>query len=238
MKAMIFAAGLGKRLGELTRSIPKALTEINGKSILRISVEKLASQGFNRVIVNVHHFADMVENEIILLRKEGYDITVSDERDLLLETGGGLYKAGWFFDDKPFLLYNTDIITDLDLSVFYKFHMKKEGLASLAVRKRHDNRFLLVNEEGILGGWCNKSTGERIIARQDENELHEIAFSGIHAVSPEIFGYMEEGIYSMTALYLKLASEHKIYTFRHDKDYWFDVGTPSDLHEVRGYLKQ
>jgi NDP-sugar pyrophosphorylase family protein len=236
MKAMIFAAGLGKRLGEITKSTPKALAEINGKSILRIAVAKLASHGFDQIIVNVHHFADMVENEIILLRKEGYDISVSDERDLLLETAGGLYKARWFFDDKPFLLYNTDIITDLDLAALYRFHIEKSGLATLAVRERKDNRLLLVTGEGLLGGWCNKATGEKIIAQTEVHELNEIAFSGIHVVSPGIFKYMEEGVYSMTALYLDLAANHKIYTCRHDKDYWFDVGTPSDLDEVRRFL--
>jgi len=237
MKAMIFAAGLGKRLGELTKSIPKALAEINGKSILRISVEKLAFHGFDQIIVNVHHFADMVEKEINLLRKEGFNITVSDERDLLLETGGGLFKARSFFDEKPFLLYNTDIITDLDLAAFYKFHLQKKGLASLAVRDREDNRYFLVTAEGMLGGWCNNATGERIIAKTDE-KLHEIAFSGIHVVSPEIFNYMEEGIYSMTPLYIKLAAENRIYTFRHDKGYWVDAGTPDDLEEAKRILSQ
>lgn len=237
MKAMIFAAGLGKRLGELTRSSPKALAEINGKSILRIAVEKLASHGFDKIIVNVHHFADMVENEIIMLRKEGYGISVSDERGLLLDTAGGLFKARWFFDDKPFLLYNTDIITDLDLEALYRFHIKKGGIATLAVRDRKDNRLLLVTGEGLLGGWCNKATGEKIIARGAGHDLHEIAFSGIHVVSPGIFDFMKDEIYSMTSLYLDLAADHKIFTCRHDKDYWIDVGTPSDLDEVRRLLQ-
>ena len=109
MKAMIFAAGLGKRLGNITKDTPKALVDINGKSILRRIVEKVTSHGFSDIIVNVHHHAGLVEKEIEKLVSEGFQISVSDERDLLLETGGGLYKAKWFFDDRPFLLYNSDI---------------------------------------------------------------------------------------------------------------------------------
>ena len=110
MKAMIFAAGLGRRLGKITQTIPKALVDINGKTALHIAVERCSSYGFNDIIINVHHFADMVENEVIKLNDMGFRISVSNERDMLLENGGGLYKARSFFDNNPFLLYNVDII--------------------------------------------------------------------------------------------------------------------------------
>jgi NDP-sugar pyrophosphorylase family protein len=233
MKAMIFAAGLGKRLEEITKDIPKALVKINGKSILQIAVEKVVSHGFDDIIVNVHYFAGKVENEIELLRKKGYRITVSDERELLLETGGGLYKARWFFDDKPFLLYNADIITDLDLNALYRFHQKKKEIATLAVRNRIDYRLFLINTGGQIAGWCNKATGEEVVVGSRSEKLSEIAFSGVHVVNPEIFSYMDDGIYSMTSLYLELAADHKILTFRHDEGFWWDAGTPENLENIR-----
>jgi NDP-sugar pyrophosphorylase family protein len=236
MKAMILAAGMGTRLGKITESIPKALVDINGKSVLQIAVEKCSSSGFDDIIINVHHFADLVETEIELLRKKGYKITISDERNLLLDTGGGLYKAKNFFDKNPFLLYNADIITDLDLSVLYEFHRKLKGLATLAVRNRKGNRYFLVNNEGRLSGWCNKATGEKILTDRIPGEMTEIAFSGIHIIDPVIFDYMSEGIFTMTSLYLKLAPEHNIFTYRHDEGYWCDIGTPENLEFVRNML--
>jgi N-acetyl-alpha-D-muramate 1-phosphate uridylyltransferase len=233
MKAMIFAAGIGKRLGEITATRPKALVEINGRSILRIAVELVASQGFEDIIINVHHFADMVEDEIRLLIKEGFRISVSDERDQLLETGGGLFKARWFFDDDPFLLYNADIITDLDLGVFYRFHKLNGALSTLAVADRNDNRVFLIDGDGIVCGWLNRKTGEKIMSRNEKEHLTEIAFSGIHIAEPEIFSFMHDGVYSLTALYLDLARSHKICSYRHDSDFWADIGTPEELSAVR-----
>jgi NDP-sugar pyrophosphorylase family protein len=235
MKAMIFAAGIGKRLGELTSNLPKALIEINRKTVLRMAVEKLTAHGFNDIIVNVHHLADMVEKEIESLRKSGYSITVSDERDLLLETGGGLFKARWFFNNNPFILYNTDIVTDLSLTSLYRFHLEKRGIASLAVRNRPGNRFFLTDSEGIIRGWRNKATGEEVIAGGIPDGLTEIAFSGIHIVNPEIFNYMQDGIYTMTTLYLRLASDQRIYTFRHNEGFWADIGTKENLEIVRKF---
>jgi len=236
MKAMIFAAGLGKRLGKITENIPKALVDINGKSALQMAVEKCSAHGFNDIMINVHHFADMVEDEVRKLNKMGFTISVSDERNKLLENGGGLYKARDFFDKTPFLLYNVDIISDLDLSALYRLHIDKKGLATLAVRHRPGNRFVLIDKEGQMRGWRNISTGEQILAGAGEEGLSEIAFSSMHIVEPEIFKYMNEGVYSMIALYLKLAEEHNIYTLKHDEGYWVDVGTPESLEYVRKLL--
>jgi NDP-sugar pyrophosphorylase family protein len=236
MKAMIFAAGMGKRLGPITRNIPKALVDINGKTALQLAVEKCTTSGFNDIIINVHHFADLVEEEVTRLNNIGFRISVSDERDMLLENGGGLYKARDFFDKSPFLLYNVDIISDLDLSALYRLHTEKQGLAALAVRNRPGNRFLLVDDQGQLRGWRNRSTGEQILVGRTDNELTEIAFSSMHIVEPEIFNYMTEGIYTMIDLYLRLAGEHKIYTHKHDEGYWVDAGTPESLEYVRKLL--
>jgi NDP-sugar pyrophosphorylase family protein len=236
MKAMIFAAGLGKRLGSITQKIPKALVDINGKTALHIAVERCAAHGFNDIIINVHHFADLVEAEVAKLNKMGFRISVSDERDMLLENGGGLYKARRFFDNSPFLLYNVDIISDLDLSALFRMHKDRKGLATLAVRNRPGKRFLLVDRNGQLRGWRNVATGEEILAGNTEEKLIEIAFSSMHIVEPEIFNYMSEGIYTMIDLYLRLAADHKIYTLKHDDGYWVDVGTPESLEHVRRLL--
>ena len=236
MKAMILAAGKGTRLGKITETIPKVLVDINGKSLLQHAVEKCTASGFDDIIINVHHFADMVEEEIRKLNRMGFRITISDERAMLLETGGGLYKARGFFDRNPFLIYNADIITDLNINTLYNYHLKHKGLAALAVRNREGKRYFLVNAKGLLRGWCNKATGERILTGPENEELYEIAFSSVHIIDPEIFQYMNDGVYTMTALYLQLASIHNIYTCRFDDGYWANVGTPEILEDVRKQL--
>jgi N-acetyl-alpha-D-muramate 1-phosphate uridylyltransferase len=238
MKAMIFAAGLGKRLGKITENLPKALVDLNGKTALHIAVEKCSEYGFNDIIINVHHFADQVEKEAERLNGMGFNISVSDERSMLLENGGGLYKARSFFDKSPFLLYNVDIISDLDLSSLYRFHLEKKGLATLAVRNRPGKRFLLTDRFGQLRGWRNIASGEQILAGVAEEGLTEIAFSSIHIAEPEIFRYMNEGIYTMIDLYLKLAAEHNIFTMKQDDGYWVDFGTPEHLEYARKLIGQ
>lgn len=235
MKALIFAAGLGKRLGKISETIPKALVDINGKTALHLAVEKCSAYGFDDIIINVHHFADLVEEEVINLNKKGFRISVSDEREMLLETGGGLFKARGFFDSEPFLIYNVDIVSDLNISALYQYHLEKNGLATLAVRNRQGNRFFLVNSSGLIRGWCNRSTKQEIIAGSEQEELYEIAFSGIHIVDPDIFNYMNDGIYTMTDLYLRLASGHNIFTYRDDSGYWGDIGTPESLEQIRRF---
>lgn len=232
MKAMIFAAGKGTRLGIITESMPKALVDINGKTALRLAIENCVSHGFDRLIVNVHHFPGMVQAEIEKLKKAGYDLSVSDEKEQLLETGGGLYKARHFFDKDPFLVYNVDIVTSFNLTSLYQYHLSKKGLATLAVRSRTGNRFFLVDRNGILCGWRNATTGEEIIITK-KDKLTEAGFTGIHVIDPEIFRYMEEGVYSMTTLYLRLARKHRIYTYQDDSGFWGDIGTPESLENAR-----
>ena len=233
---MIFAAGLGKRLGKISEIMPKALVDINGQTVLQRAVEKCSTAGFDDIIINVHHFADKVEAEVSRLNKMGFRISVSDERAGLLENGGGLYQARGFFGSDPFLLYNVDIVSDCDLSAMYQSHRERKGLATLAVRHRPEKRVLLVDSDGRLRGWRNSSTGEQILTGVTTDGLSEIAFSSMHIVEPEIFDYMKEGVYSMVDLYLALASEHCIYTFKHDEGFWVDMGTPESLEYARALL--
>ncbi len=228
MKAMIFAAGKGTRLGNLTSATPKALLEINGKSTLQIAVEKVTSDGFSDIIVNVHHHSGRMMEEIERLNKMGFRISISDETEQLLETGGGLFKARWFFDDRPFLLYNADVITDLDLKALYSFHLQKKGIATLAVRKAGDSRVFITESDGTITGW-------KIIVSESKNSS-EVAFMGIHVVSPEIFTFMNEGIYSLTSLYLEIAKHRKIFTLCQAHSYFFDIGTPENLEDARHFF--
>lgn len=239
MKAMILAAGKGTRLGEITQSIPKALVDIGGKSALRLAAEKCRLAGFGDIIINVHHFASLVEEEVARLNQEGFSISVSDEREGLLETGGGLFKARHFFDSKPFLLCNVDIVSSVDFLSLFEYHLAMGGIATLAVRHRSGNRFLLVDSSGAMKGWRNKATGEEIIPDHEVNpeKLHEIAFSGIHIIDPVIFSFMTEGKYTMTDLYLKLAGRHRINTLTDDSGYWGDIGTPESLEYVRTLVR-
>lgn len=237
MKAMIFAAGIGKRLGKITEKIPKALVDINGKTALQIAAERCSLSGFDEIIINVHHHAGLVEMEVDRLNRLGFSISVSDEREKLLDTGGGLFKARKFFDKSPFLVYNVDIISDLNLLSLYEYHLLKKGIATLAVRKRPGNRFYLIDCTGRIGGWRNNSTGEQVLTGPSLEGLFEIAFSGIHIIEPEIFTFMNNGIYSMTDLYLRLSGEHNIFTYRDDSGFWGDIGTPESLEYIRTYQK-
>ena len=186
MRAMILAAGLGTRLQPLTDNIPKALVKLRNKTLLEIAINHLVRNGFDKIIINVHHFGDQVINFI----EENIfdaDISISDERDKLLNTGGGLKKASQFFkDEKPFLLYNVDIVTNLNLKTLYEANLKSNSIATLTVRKRESSRYLLFNSENILCGWKNTKTGE-LISSCSINLLNEFAFSGIHIINPKIY---------------------------------------------------
>lgn len=236
MKAMIFAAGLGTRLGELSRERPKALVEISGKSALRLACEKLTSSGFDDLIVNIHHHPSMMLDEIAKLRGDGFKITVSDETGELLDTAGGLLKARPFFAEEPFVCYSVDIFTDLDLRDMYNKHIASGALATLATRHRPGTRFLLVDKNGRMCGWRNVATKEEITTKGSSSGLSEAGFSSIQVLSPSIFGKMPEGIYSLTSLYLMLARENKIMTYLHDNGYWFDCGTPANLEKIRKHM--
>lgn len=231
---MILAAGLGTRLGAISKTTPKVLLDINGRTVLEIIVQKLLLHGFNDIVINVHHLAEQViEAARELESKEDVNITISDESDELLETGGGLYKARDFFGNEPFMVYNGDILTDLDLKKMYDYHTKKEAVATIAVRQREGNRAFLVDDAGIIRGWTNRKSGMDIITIDKPMQLEEIPSMAIAVYDPVIFNYMNEGIYSMTSIILKASETGKVITFRYDRGYWIDIGTPGQLERAR-----
>ena len=238
MKALLFAAGLGTRLRPLTNDRPKALVEINGKTLLQISIEKLLYFGFDEIIVNIHHFADLMIETIEKNNGWGAKITISDERNELLETGGGLKKAAWFFDNnEPFLVHNVDVIHDLDLRQLYDYHSKNKALATLAVRKRTTSRYLIFNNKMQLRGWQNIKTGEVKIAKRTAGQLWSFGFSGIHIIDPKIFPLLtENGKFSIINPYLKLAKTELIQGFDHSDSVWIDVGKHESLAEAKTFF--
>jgi NDP-sugar pyrophosphorylase family protein len=224
MKAMILAAGLGTRLKPFTEQHPKALFPINGKTLLQRNIEYLQQYGIKDIIVNVHHFADQIIATIHDNNGWGSQVTISDESNEVLETGGGLKKAAGFFENQtePFVLMNADMLTDLDIAKMLTMHQQHDPLATLAVTDRQTSRYLLFDENNILCGWLNEKTNE-----QKGNAGTKKAFSGIHIISPTIFPLIEEeGKFSMIDLYLRLSTTQKILAFDHSDGKLIDVGKP------------
>jgi NDP-sugar pyrophosphorylase family protein len=236
MKAMILAAGLGTRLKPFTDNHPKALVEVNNKSILLRNIEYLRSFGINEIIINVHHFA----NQIIDFIQENNipNILISDETDEVLETGGGLKKASYLLEDSnPFVLMNVDILTNLDLGQMILSHQEKNPIATLGVSKRESSRCFLFNEKSELCGWRNKNTNEEKISQKEINYT-EFAFSGIHIINPTIFKLMkQEGKFSMVDVYLELAKTEKIVGYDHTGSHLIDVGKPESILKAASIFK-
>lgn len=239
MKAMIFAAGKGTRLGDLTNERPKALVPVNGVPVLEYAIKKLVHFGFNQIIINIHHFGDQILSFLNENNNFEIQIEISDERNELLDTGGGLKKAAWFLEKgDPFLVYNVDVLTDLNLKTLYEYHLSKNSLATLATRHRDTARYLLVDSENVLCGWQNIKTGEIIKSRDDISDTEREAFSGIQIIDPEIFKLFPKGdIFPLMGVYLKLASEFQIGTFNHDSTRWLDIGKPETILEANSYFR-
>lgn len=232
---MIFAAGLGTRLQSITADRPKALVEIAGKPLLEHVIVYLKSFGISEMVVNVHHFADQIIDFLKANENFGINIQISDERDLLLDTGGGLKKAeSLFAGSDPVLLYNVDIFTNLDLNLLLSVHTEQKSLATLAVRRRETSRYLLFDRDLQLTGWKNVKTNELKISRPESIDASEAyAFSGIQIVNPEIFYLITEtGKFSIIDLYLRLAQEHQIKAFIDHSEWWLDLGKAEQLSEA------
>jgi len=226
MKAIILAAGLGTRLKPLTDNKPKALVEIKGKTLLEIAISKLKKEGFTDIIINVHHFANKIIDFLKKNNNFNINISISDETKMLLDTGGGIYHAKWFFEnEKVFLVYNVDIISDVNLKELYDIHIQTNAIATLAVKNRETSRQLLFDTENNLCKWKNIITGEEKIARKTNSKLKPFAFSGIHVLSTKIFDLIEEkGCFSIIDVYLRLAKDYDIKSYNHNNTSWSDMG--------------
>jgi NDP-sugar pyrophosphorylase family protein len=230
MKAMIFSAGLGTRFKPWTDKHPKALALVNGKSLLQRNIEYLQLFGIKDVIVNVHHFADQIEDAIQKNDGWGSKIIISDEREEVLETGGGLLKAKEFFiPGSTFITCNVDILTDLDINKLLAFHEKHKPLISFAVTNRKTSRYLLFDKNNLLCGWRNNKTEEEKIAIP-KNNLVEKAYSCVVVFEYEIFNLIPfAGKFSLIDVYLALSPNHLILGYDHSGDRLVDVGNPESI---------
>lgn len=229
MQAMIFAAGLGTRFKPWTDQHPKALAPVNGLSLLQRNVAYLQAQGIRDVVVNVHHFAGQVETAVQESGGWGSSIRISDERNEVLETGGGLLKARPLLEGQDFLTLNVDILTDLDLGAMMAFHRQQQALITLAVTNRSTSRYLLFDEQNQLCGWRNTATGqERLPVPKDV--LIQKAYSGIALFNAKVFELIEQrGKFSLIDVYLSLAANERILGFDHSGGKLVDVGKPESV---------
>jgi NDP-sugar pyrophosphorylase family protein len=240
MKVMILAAGLGTRLKPLTDKIPKALVQINQKPMLQNLIERLIDFKITDIIINVHHFSGQIIQFLKERNNFGINIAVSDERDLLLDTGGGVKKASWFFkNEKSFLVHNVDAFTNIDLNKLIESHKTSNALASLAVKERENSRKLLFNNQNELCGWKNLKTDEEKIVRQNQNKTNELAFSGIQIMSRKCFDLMpEEKVFSLIDFYLSATKTEKISGFVHNQDYFVDLGRIENIKIAESILNK
>lgn len=244
MRAMVLAAGLGTRLRPLTDNRPKALVEVGGRTLLEIALARLGSFGIREVIINVHHFADMIVDYLKANKNFGMRIEISREDGLLLDTGGGLKKAAYFFlensgGEEPFILHNVDVISTIDLRRMAQFHAENRALATLAVQERPTGRYLLFDEHLQLCGRKSGKNGQAELVRSSSHPK-ALAFSGIHVISSRLFSLMmEEGVFSIITPYLRLAAEgEKITAFRSDEYRWRDLGRLDDVMQADQAARQ
>jgi NDP-sugar pyrophosphorylase family protein len=245
LKAMVLAAGLGTRLRPLTNDRPKALVKVAGRTMLEITLARLREFGIQDVIINLHHFADLVVDSVKAAGSFGMHIEFSRE-DILLDTGGGLKQAAWFLSnngssDEPFILHNVDIISAIDLHKMVQFHTENNALATLAVQTRQTSRYLLFDDQLQLCGRRTVSENKTEMVRDlhHAQQLTEVAFTGIHVISPRIFPLLtEEGVFSIIPAYLRLAAQgEKIMAFNADGTYWRDLGKPENIQQAEQDIK-
>lgn len=241
MNAFIFAAGLGTRLKPLTDTMPKALVPVAGKPLLAHVIEKLKAAGCKKIVINIHHFGEMIIDYVKENNNFGIDIVFSDEREMLLETGGAIKHAVNLLGDEPFLIHNVDIMSNVDLQALWSEHINSGSAATLLVSKRNSSRALLFNKESNLTAWTNKNTGE--VKTPYENieiaRLEEFAFSGIHVFSPQLFKYFGEypEKFSIIDFYLNTCKAEKIKAFTQDGLQLLDVGKLDSLEKAETFVQ-
>jgi len=243
MKAMILAAGAGTRLKPMTDNMPKALIPVGGVPMIAHIILKLKAAGITHIVINIHHFGEQIIDFLALKNNFGLTIDISDERDYLLDTGGGIKRASRFFDgNEPFLVHNVDIFTDVDLEAMYQSHVSSGALATLLVSHRRSARQLLFNKKEQLCGWQNRETGEvkSAFPHFDPSIYMEYAFGGIHVISPDIFRLMEEwtGKFSIITFYLSVCPAMPVRLYTDDAIQLIDAGKMEGLEEVEQWLSR
>lgn len=237
MKALIFAAGLGTRLYPFTKDKPKALVEINNKPMLQWQIENLIKYGCDTIVINVHHFAQQII-DFVNNNNFGINILISDERDCLLDTGGGLKHAEHFFcENDVFIVHNVDIYSDIDLTKMIEYHKSiPNNIASLAVKKRNSSKCLLFDNNMQLSGW--KSIGEnKSIISNINDHYNELAFSGIYVFDYQIFKLLNrKDSYPLIPELLEISKKHRISAYQHDANIVLDLGKPEALTTVEKLL--
>lgn len=248
MRAMVFAAGLGTRLHPLTDDRPKALVEIDGRTMLELTLTRLRSFGIREVVINTHHFAEKLADYLKAHNNFGMQIHISPE-PVLLDTGGGLKKAAPLFSDSraldsgksedPILLHNVDVLSTIDLASLAQAHASNRALATLAVQDRETSRYLLFDEHRQL---CGRRIGRDTTADfvRPAQRTKALAFSGIHVISPRLLSKLtEDGVFSIINSYLRLAGQgERILAFRADEYYWRDLGRKAELEQAVHDLKK
>lgn len=240
MKAFIPAAGLGTRLGKFTKEKPKALIEVNGMTMLELTIERLKKQGIRQFMVNVHHFSGQVIQYLESKNNFGVDIKISDESAELLDTGGAIHKAEAFFQgNEPVLIHNADVISEVNFSQLEKYHSSKKALATLCIRKRKSSRALLFNDEMELVGWTNKQTKQFKWVSHPVSNFQSFAFSGIYLASPGFSKLLPfTGKFSIIDAWLQMAKTEKIVGFLDNSPLWFDMGTPEKIAAAENALRK
>jgi NDP-sugar pyrophosphorylase family protein len=238
--ALIFAAGLGSRLKPITDTMPKALVKAGNKPLLQITIEKIKNAGFEKIVINAHCFAEQIF-EFVQNNDFQIDIAVSHEKEMLLDTGGGIFFARNLLGTTPFLIHNTDIISNADLAQFYNAHTS-ENLATLLVSRRNTSRYLIFDNENRLVGWQNTQTGEIKTPFENLNieQCNQLAFNGIHIVSPKIFSLMQNKKmpFSIIDFYISVCRNKKIIACQQPDLQVFDVGTKEKLNDAENWLNK
>lgn len=246
MKAMIFAAGLGSRLKPLTDTMPKALVPVAGRPMLEHVILKLKAAGFTEIVINIHHFGEQIIDFLQANDDFGLIVHISDEREQLLDTGGGIKKARAFFDtsDEPFLVHNVDILSDVDLRKLYDYHLQNGCVATLLASGRKTARYLLFDAEKKLCGWANKDTGQMKPDGFcfDATLYKEYAFSGIHVLSPAIFRLMDtprwEGKFSIMDFYLSTCQQTSFSGYLVEHLQLIDIGKLETLAKAEEFVSK
>ena len=234
--AMILAAGLGTRLKALTQDKPKALVTLNGKPLLQHCIENLITNGFHHIVINVHHFGEQIIDFVGSHRFDA-EIEISDERDLLMDTGGGIIKATPLFkDSKAVLVHNVDIISNVNLGEMSQQFIDSEDDAWLLTQDRETSRKLLFRDDQQLIGWRNKADGNFKWVYDSFGQYQEMAFSGLHFFRSDLFADFECKPQSVIDLYLQLARQKRIVAKPIQPNYWFDLGKPEQIQSAEAYL--